>query len=150
MSYNNQCVDSGFNCTRIQYWSNPDVLYSGVATGIPEGQANPADNSMVLDNTAYTVANFRQTICTDLPVRIDQTGTGYSTIQSGYNNAATNQTIMIRQGNYNENLLFDNSVNVALAGGYNCGFSTISGVTTVTGSMTIARGLVCVDKLTIK
>ena len=60
MAYNTQCADWGFNCTRIQYWSNPDVNYNGVPTGVPEGQFDSADNRRTLNNTAYTVANFRQ------------------------------------------------------------------------------------------
>ncbi|HZX48581.1 MAG TPA: DUF1566 domain-containing protein [Nitrospirota bacterium] len=44
----------------IPNFSNPLVTYNGVPTGIPEGQTNSADNSKTLNNTAYTVANFRQ------------------------------------------------------------------------------------------
>jgi len=58
MAYNNEC--SPLNCTRVQYWSNPDVLYGGVPMGVPEGSFHPADNRKTLNNTASTVANFRQ------------------------------------------------------------------------------------------
>lgn len=54
MAYNDACADLGFNCTRIPYWSNPSVYYGGV----PVGAAN-ADNHLTLNNTAWTVANFR-------------------------------------------------------------------------------------------
>lgn len=60
MAYNTQCDDLGFTCTRLQYWSNPNVSYGGAPMGVPEGQANAAENKKTLDNTAYTVANFRQ------------------------------------------------------------------------------------------
>src|SRR4030067_2904062 len=59
MAYNTECGDNGFSCTRLQYWSNPDALYGGVPMGVPEGQSNAADNRKTLNNTAYTVANFR-------------------------------------------------------------------------------------------
>lgn len=53
-------------CTRIQYWSNPDVLYGGVLMGVPEGEPEEADNRKTLNNTASTVADFRQSVvCTD-------------------------------------------------------------------------------------
>ncbi len=58
MAYSNAC--SG--CTRLQYWSNPDVLYSGVPMGVPEGTYHAADNRKTLNNTASTVANFRQSV----------------------------------------------------------------------------------------
>ena len=60
MAYNKECSDSGFNCTRLQYWSNPDETYGGIAMGVPEGDPDATDNRKTLDNTAYTVANFRK------------------------------------------------------------------------------------------
>jgi len=56
MAYGNAC----YGCTRVQYWSNPDVSYSGTPMGIPEGQFQAADNHKTLNATALTVANFRQ------------------------------------------------------------------------------------------
>ena len=51
------CAD----CPRLLYWSNPDVLepQSGAPMGIPEGQPLAADNRKTLNQTAWTVANFR-------------------------------------------------------------------------------------------
>ncbi|MBI4774627.1 MAG: hypothetical protein HY788_10690 [Deltaproteobacteria bacterium] len=60
MAYNDACSSNGFNCTRIPYWSNPDVTYGGAPTGVPEGEAGAADNRKTLNTTAFTVANFRQ------------------------------------------------------------------------------------------
>jgi peptidyl-Asp metalloendopeptidase len=55
-------------CSRLQYWSNPNVLYNG----IPMGSAALNDNARVLNETATTVAAFR-------PI-----GTPASTCRSGY------------------------------------------------------------------
>ena len=56
MAYNNGC-----GCPKFQGFSNPDVLYNGQPTGIDydTDPANSADNARSIDNTAYTVANFR-------------------------------------------------------------------------------------------
>lgn len=54
MAYDNKCDDLGYDCTRIQYWSNPDKTYHSAATGTVND-----DNHRTLNNTAYTVANFR-------------------------------------------------------------------------------------------
>ena len=54
MAYNAACSDLGFNCTRIPYWSNPSVTYGGAPTG-----TSNEDNHRTLNNTAWTVANFR-------------------------------------------------------------------------------------------
>jgi peptidyl-Asp metalloendopeptidase len=59
MAYDNQCNDLGFYCTRIQYWSNPNITYGGQPIGIPVGYYHPADNHLTLNNTCSTVANFR-------------------------------------------------------------------------------------------
>lgn len=54
MAYNNACSAVGKNCTRIPYWSNPSLTYGGVSMGNAT-----ANNRTTLNNTAYTVANFR-------------------------------------------------------------------------------------------
>ncbi len=50
MAYN--CAGSG--CNRLQYWSNPNVNYNGIAMGT----AATNDNARVLNETASTVAAF--------------------------------------------------------------------------------------------
>jgi hypothetical protein len=60
MSYVNGCSPN--NCPRILWWSNPDLMNDGEAMGIPEGQANAADNRKTLNTTAPVVANYRQEV----------------------------------------------------------------------------------------
>ncbi|HSJ56439.1 MAG TPA: M12 family metallo-peptidase [Anaerolineae bacterium] len=73
MAYDWECSDAGYNCTRLPYWSNPEVWYGGDPMGIPEGTGTgcapgvprpncDADNRKTLNNTAYTVANFRPSV----------------------------------------------------------------------------------------
>lgn len=54
MAYDTQCADLGKHCTRLQWWSNPNKFYGGLAMGDAQAQ-----NYKVLNTTAYTVANFR-------------------------------------------------------------------------------------------
>jgi len=56
MAYNNRCSDNGTYCSRIGYWSTPHRNYAGAPLGI----ANHIDNRRTLNNTATTVAGFRQ------------------------------------------------------------------------------------------
>ncbi|MBB3117506.1 M12 family metallo-peptidase [Pseudoduganella violacea] len=44
-------------CARLQYWSNPDVNYNG----FPMGTADTSNNARVLNETAATIAAFRNT-----------------------------------------------------------------------------------------
>jgi hypothetical protein len=55
MAYN--CPSPG--CPRVNYWSNPDVLYGGQPMGVVYTAPDSADNRRTLNNTALTVANFR-------------------------------------------------------------------------------------------
>lgn len=52
-------------CGRINYWSNPNVSYAGYATGQDLGSDFPAYNTLTLNNTAYAVANYRQSVLFD-------------------------------------------------------------------------------------
>jgi len=52
MSYTNPCPSG---CTRRPYFSNPDVYYNGLATGI----FNARDNARSLNETADNMANYR-------------------------------------------------------------------------------------------
>lgn len=48
-------------CPRINYWSNPNVSYNGLVTGIAHTASDSADNARTLTNTKFTTANFFQT-----------------------------------------------------------------------------------------
>ncbi len=58
MAYNNSDCPGGY-CPRINYWSNPDKTYNGAPMGVPAGEPEEADNRRWLNETAYTVTNFR-------------------------------------------------------------------------------------------
>lgn len=55
------------NCARINYWSNPDVSYSGLPTGIPSSLANAADNRTTLNSSRANVVAFRPTVVSSSP-----------------------------------------------------------------------------------
>ncbi len=46
--------------SRIQHFSNPDILYLGTPTGVAVGASDEANNALTLNQTASTVANYRQ------------------------------------------------------------------------------------------
>lgn len=70
-NFNHGYLDNGNNFktimgtggnTRIQYFSNPNVLFNGAVTGVAEGDPLAADNRLTFQNTALTVSNFRQSV----------------------------------------------------------------------------------------
>lgn len=52
MSYVDPCTNG---CTRVAYFSNPNVIYNGAPTGI----INARDNARSIDNTADWIAGYR-------------------------------------------------------------------------------------------
>ncbi|MBK9530081.1 MAG: hypothetical protein IPO41_17630 [Acidobacteria bacterium] len=52
MSYADPCTNG---CTRVAYFSNPNVIFNGVPTGI----INARDNARSIDNTADWIAGYR-------------------------------------------------------------------------------------------
>jgi hypothetical protein len=48
---------------RILHFSNPDVLWDGQPTGVPQGEPDPANNALTINQTALVVANFRNAGC---------------------------------------------------------------------------------------
>jgi len=58
MAYNNQCAANGYNCTRLQWWSNPTKTWLSAAMGV----TNSSENYKVLNTTDYTIANFRTAV----------------------------------------------------------------------------------------
>ncbi len=57
MAYNDACAAAGTSCTRIAYFSNPNLTYGSPAS--PLGSTSVSNNARVLNDNAYAVANFR-------------------------------------------------------------------------------------------
>jgi len=58
MAYNVP-ISYGYNATRVNYWSNPNINYNGEPTGKIISDPASAYNALVLNNTAPFVAQFR-------------------------------------------------------------------------------------------
>jgi hypothetical protein len=105
MAYDTDCTDRGVNCTRLQYWSNPLLSQGGDPLGVPDGTSRAcvegvhdpicdADNHVKLNDTAITVANFRDTALCAPTYNIngyvrDESGTGINAISVDFGGAQT-------------------------------------------------------------
>ncbi len=58
LAYNDQCSAAGFNCSRLNYWSNPDILRSGDPMGINIGNPQPSNEVYGLNRFACLVASL--------------------------------------------------------------------------------------------
>ncbi|MBI3152330.1 MAG: hypothetical protein HYZ21_09370, partial [Chloroflexi bacterium] len=80
MAYNNKCSDLGYNCTRLQWWSNPAKVYNGAAMGNAS-----AKNYLALNNTDYTVANFRtQKIAGNFNSTFNSSSAGWAAVNGAW------------------------------------------------------------------
>ncbi|MEW5798941.1 MAG: M12 family metallo-peptidase, partial [Bacteroidota bacterium] len=84
MAYNASNCLNGY-CTRLQYWSNPDILYNG----IPMGGATYEDNSRLLDETSNIVAGLKPT---NNNLYVPEQ---YSTLSSALSSAQSGQTVIV-------------------------------------------------------
>jgi hypothetical protein len=83
MAYNDQCAASSpyTSCTRLQWWSNPVKTYGGAAMGV----TGDSENYKVLNNTAYTVANFRtQVIASNFFNSFNGSSSGWSPVTGSW------------------------------------------------------------------
>ena len=106
-------------------------------------------------NFTYTgIRSFRIQVtesCTTLPVRIAGTSpVYYSTLQDAYNAAVSGDIIEshaeVLTGNLNINL----NKSVTLAGGYNCNYSSVSGSTTLSGTLSITNGSASIENIIVQ
>jgi len=74
----------------------------------------------------------------------------YASIQAAYNVAASGSTIKLWATDYNESLICNKPTTVTLQGGYDSGYSTITGNVVLQGTLTISDGLVIADGITIR
>lgn len=86
MAYNNKCSDLGYTCTRLQWWSNPTKTYNTAAMGV----TGSSENYRVLNNTDYTVANFRQqVIASDFYNSFNGSSAGWSAVTGSWSIASS-------------------------------------------------------------
>ena len=82
-------------------------------------------------------------------ITVGSAGT-YLTIQGAYAAAGSGDTIQIPAGTILENVNLNSDISVALKGGYNSSFTTESSNSVINGILTISKGTVTVQNITIQ
>ena len=86
MAYN---CDGG--CNRVNHFSNPAGVYNGESTGVD----SYADNALAINNTASTIASFRQQPASNppsIPEDVLATSTDHSTIQISWSDTSNDES----------------------------------------------------------
>jgi hypothetical protein len=115
--------------TRIPYFSNPDVTYQGVPTGVPTGQPNEAHNAMVITETRRSRELYRLLdIWVDFSAGFIELGTfsfPYNTVIEGANAITTSvdtavldfPTLYIKAGSRTEGITISKRMRLEACGG---------------------------------
>ena len=88
--------------------------------------------------------------CTNGPYKIGGTPYSYDTIQHAYDSPGTAGMVQIQALVFTGGLMLNQSKNLTLQGGYDCGFTSNVGETILSDKLTVKDGKVTIDKLTIK
>jgi hypothetical protein len=89
---------SGVSVPRVNYFSNPEILFNGVPTGVPESDtAKSADNARSLNQNAHAVAAFRSRPAptpppVPVPTQLAGSATSSRVIQLGWNESASDES----------------------------------------------------------
>jgi hypothetical protein len=88
--------------------------------------------------------------CPDQAATVSGSDVYQTTLQDAYTAADTGQTVLAQAMDFAENLAFSDNIVVTLKGGYECGFVSRPGFTSVNGKLTISSGTVTVENLIIR
>ncbi|MBI5099170.1 MAG: S8 family serine peptidase [Nitrospirae bacterium] len=89
--------------------------------------------------------------CPYFPVMIARITPAYfSSLQAAYNAAVEGETIQSQALNFTEDLNININKSVTVEGGYNCDYSTVIGMTRLTGLMTTSYGTITIGNLELK
>ena len=131
-----------------------DQFLTNLAKGIP---ASPSDNCPCTPNFDQTdsdsdgVGDVCDACPSYAPARIKgPPPVYYPTIWDAYDNASDTDTIQCQDIIYEGDFDAYRDITITLEGGYNCDYSTVTGVTTLNGNVTISDGVLILDRGTFE
>lgn len=129
--------------TVVTLTPTPDsgALFSGWS-----GACSGAGSCQVTMNTAKSVT---ATFVWDNNVKNSTTGTTYGLISEVYALLAGGETLMVRGIDFNESLDFNRPVAFTLKGGYDSSFSSVTGISTLHGTVTVTAGGLTAENIAI-
>ena len=142
---------SGASCQPVQYMDNSHVtLYATPdSNSLFGGWSAPCTVSgNRCDVTLSSDLTVSPTFIASPPARV--AGTGYSQISSAYAGAADGATIQARELTFAAPLVLNRPIAVKIEGGYDAGFSTSQGFSTLEGGLRISSGTVKVEKVLVR
>jgi PKD repeat protein len=142
-------IDCGSDCAETYSMSTAVTLtalpnagsrFTGWSGG---GCSGTGDCTVTMDTNKTITATFNT--CSNLPVRIMRGTTiisSYSSLQIAYNNAIAGDVVQSQAALFTENLNASdiNNKSITIEGGYDCGYTSVTGKTVLKGQATISKG----------
>jgi len=107
-------------------------------------------SGQVLTGGRLNAFNALSASCSNLPVRNLNTLSQFPTLQAAYNAAFHGNTVQTQMQVFPETLSFNQGKSVTIMGGYDCDYLNNSGVTTISGNMTISDGMLTIQSGTVE
>lgn len=104
--------------------------------------------SITLNADSTVTATFNKD--TAHAVYLPDTSAYYTSLQAAYNAALSGITIKTWGTTYSENLICNQNKTIFIMGGYNQGYTSQTGSTVLSGTLTLSQGTIVVEKLVIQ
>lgn len=145
ISCNTDCSSGFYAGSQVTLHPAPDQYstFSGWSNGTCTGLG---DCLIAMSADASVTAGFAR----DTAHQVKIGGTNYTTIQAAYNVASSGSTIKLWATNYMESLNCNKPTTVTLQGGFDSGYTTITGNVVLQGSLKISNGKVIAHGITIR
>lgn len=138
MAYNSECSASGVNCTRLQYWSNPNVTYGGDAMGTTTTE----HCARVWNEESTTVMAFRQPSTNVTLTSTDLSNSLYADVIATQNIATSGSITMVSGSELNlrmgNSLEINGPFEIPIGAEFSANIENISDCGTTTKSAKIA------------
>lgn len=133
--------------TEVLITANEDSGYPFVSwTGCDSPSGKTC--TVTMDQNKTVTAEFHTCM---YPVRVTGAATDYYySIQEAYNNAGDTDLIHYQDTALTEDLVFDRSIRVTIEGGYNCDYTSVTGITRIERDMTIVEGEVTIQHVEVE
>lgn len=138
------CSSSFTNGASVILTAVPD--WKSIFTGWSIGCSGTGTCNLTVTASTSAIATFTR----NTKVKLANSLATHASLQDAYSAANDNESFLMQVYAFQENLLFNRTINVKLNGGMDSSYSSTAGVSTIQGSLTIEQGSVEISDVVIQ